>query len=352
MPTKRCRTDGAYGGAGAGDAVEGVHDAEVRGAGRGDDGEHLGAIGSAGDGLGNCIAPEPAIAVHPGEDDVDVHHASSGVDRRVGALGGDHGPACGPVEPCCSPLRVGVVAGGDQGRQVGHRPAGGEAAACRIGHLGQVGDPAECLILGEHHAGAVQPGRAAQRRGTDHEVEHGGRLGRRPRDEGEVAGVVGRDAGGGQVLGVSTQRLGSAESLWRDGLAHQGLEFGGTHRTVERRLVPDPLEGVAEHRLDQFLALPVELVHPRRSLGSHLPEARRSSPNPDRYDRRRRGCSSTARTSAFQADDEGSIPFTRSRSQGRRQNPSYPATGGHPRDCALLWVRARRPDHRLPRPLR
>ena len=108
---------------------------------------------------------------------------------------------------------------GDEGREVADRPAGREDAAGAGRHPDEVGDPAQRLVLGVDRAGALEPRARVDRRGPDDEVEHHGGVARGARDEGEVARVVGRQAGRREVLGEHPHRGDAAEALGGDRLA-------------------------------------------------------------------------------------------------------------------------------------
>ncbi len=86
-----------------------------------------------------------------------------------------------------------------------HPPADG-------GQAGQVGDPAQGLVLGVHRAGALEPRAAVDRRRADHQVEQGRRLGRGRRHERQRPRVVLGDARRGQHLDPQPQRLGAAQA--------------------------------------------------------------------------------------------------------------------------------------------
>ena len=76
--------------------------------------------------------------------------------------------------------------------------AGHEHAAGAGGQPGEVGDPAQRLVLGVDRAGALEPRAAVDGRGADDEVEQRAASVGRARDERQVPGVVDRDARRGE----------------------------------------------------------------------------------------------------------------------------------------------------------
>ena len=141
------------------------------------------------------------------------------------------------------------------------------------GKPGEVGDPAQRLVLGVDRAGALEPRAAVDRRGTHHEVEERGGLGRGGRDEGEVARVVDRDAGLAQHRVEQREGLLAAEAVLGDGLARGDLQLAQRARSVEGHRVEDQAPArVLQDRLAELLGLVVVAVHgvilgPLRDLG-------------------------------------------------------------------------------------
>ena len=113
-----------------------------------------------------------------------ITYAQRVLDRRVRLLGHADRPA-GRARAARG--RGGRLAGRDQRRQVADRAARHEHAAGRRRQPGQVGDPAQRLVLGVDRAGALEPRSAVDARRPDDHVEGRRRLGRRVRDEGQVA---------------------------------------------------------------------------------------------------------------------------------------------------------------------
>ncbi len=115
-----------------------------------------------------------------------ITRAACAIDECASALHATD-PALRPSEPARGPGGRRLVPGRDQRRQVAERAALHEHPAGLRREAGQVGEPAQRLVLGVDGAGALEPGPAVDRRGADDEVEQAGRLGRRRRDEGQVA---------------------------------------------------------------------------------------------------------------------------------------------------------------------
>ena len=186
-------------------------------------------------------------------DELRVHDVAGRRDRRVRP-----GRGCHPVRPIAR-LRGGArgVPCSHQRREVADRPAGGEHPACARRHPDEVGDPAQRLVLGVHGTRALEPGAGVDRGRPDDEVEHHGGVTRRARDEGQVARVVGRQAGGGEVLREQTHGLDAAEPAGGDRLPDPRAQFGLGHRAVQRRGHAHPLLGVGHHRVGQCRQLDV-----------------------------------------------------------------------------------------------
>ena len=91
---------------------------------------------------------------------------------------------------------AGALARGVQGREVAVRAALDEAAARRVRQAGEVGEPAQRLVLRVHGAGRLEPRAAVDRVDADQQVDQRARPpSARAGDEGEVARVVDRGAG-------------------------------------------------------------------------------------------------------------------------------------------------------------
>ncbi len=155
-----------------------VDDAGVGRPGRGDDGEQPGPIvvrQCAERGLeGRAREATDRIGRH--RHDVGVHRPRRGGDRGVGAAGRHDQPARAVHRPVGSlppaPARR------DEGAQVAGRAATDEHAAGRRREAGEVGDPAQRLVLGVDGPAALQPRAAVDARRPDDEVEQDRRFGR------------------------------------------------------------------------------------------------------------------------------------------------------------------------------
>ncbi len=154
-------------------------------------------------------AGHPATLVGRHQDDVDVHDVRGGVHRCVGLARGGEAP---PGRPVAATL-AGVVAGGDERRQVGRRAAADEAAAGARREPGQPGQPVEGLVLGGDGAGPALPQPAEDARRADDEVEQVGRRRRRGRDVGEVQRRVHRAAGVHQDVAEQGQGAVAADAV-------------------------------------------------------------------------------------------------------------------------------------------
>ncbi len=141
-------------------------------------------------------------------------------------------------------------------------------------HPDEVGDPAQGLVLGPHRPGPLEPRPGVDRRRADHEVEDDRGVARRARDEGEVARVVDRQAGGRELVGEDPHRLGAAEAARGDGAAERRVEVLLGPHAVQRRLHPDALLGVRGDGVEEGREL---LVGVRRvgGRGVHGRESRR-----------------------------------------------------------------------------
>ena len=107
----------------------------------------------------------------------------------------------------------GVRPGRDQRREVAGRAAAHEHAAGPVGEAGEVGEPAQRLVLRPDRAGAVDPPGGDRRRRPDDQVEEHGGLRGRAGHERHRRRVVGRDRGGREHLGPDPQGLLAADAL-------------------------------------------------------------------------------------------------------------------------------------------
>ena len=245
-----------------GGGSEVVDDAGVRRPRRGDDGEHSLAIlvGEVLDGGVDGRRREPAALVGRGEDEVGVHRPGGLGDRRVRPVAADDQASRAVVGAASvvSPL----PAGGQQRRQVAGRAAADEHASGLGGKAGEVGDPAQRLVLGEHRAGSLDPRAGVDARRPDDKVEQDRRLGGRRRHEREVAWVVGGDARRGEHLAEDAQGFQPANPRRRDRTPDHRSQLGGRSRMVERRrLHPHAVDGVAHDRLREHFTGAVVAVH-------------------------------------------------------------------------------------------
>ena len=214
-----------------GHSGEVVDDAEIGGAGGRRDREHSRSAVRL-QRRGQRLAGQPSARVGRHTQDLHVHHLGGGVDRRVGLLGGGH-TGTARVLGGASP----GLARRHQRRQVADRAAGDEAAAGRLRHAGQVGQPAQRLVLGVDRARPLQPAAAVDRRGADDQVEQRRQLGRGGRDERQVARVIDRHRGRRQRLGEDAQRLRGAEAVGSDRRAGLGGQLLAAARAVQRHRV-------------------------------------------------------------------------------------------------------------------
>ena len=116
---------------------------------------------------------------------------------------------------------AGALARGVQRREVAVRAALHEGAAGRLREAGEVGEPAQGLVLGLHGAGRLDPRAAVERVHADQQVGERGRRRRRVGDEGHVARVVDRGAGRQQRVAQERHHALAAEALARDRPARQ-----------------------------------------------------------------------------------------------------------------------------------
>ena len=119
-------------------------------------------------------------------------------------------------------------------RQVADRAPVDEDPARLRGQAREIGDPPQCLVLGVDGAGALQPRAGIDRGRPHHHVEGGGLPGRRTGDEGQVTGVVGRQAGRRENVGEDVEGAGGAESGRGDRPARGLGQLGCARRPVER----------------------------------------------------------------------------------------------------------------------
>ncbi len=166
-------------------------------------------------------------------------------------------------------------AGRVQRRQVadgaaGHEHATGARRASRRGRRPSAAPGSRRTRPPRPRARTRRRSRTRRRRGRTSTRD----VARGARDEGQVARVVGRQAGGCEVLGEQAQRLQTAEALGGDRPPDGGLELLRARRPVERRLHPDALlgvgdDGLGERRELDVLVLLVGLpVHGRESRGA------------------------------------------------------------------------------------
>ena len=150
---------------------------------------------------------------------------------------------------------------GDQRREVPDGPTLHEAAAGLRRHPGEIGHPAQRLVLGVDRARAFEPAAAVERRGADDQVEQRRRFGRRSRDEREVPGVVDRHGRRREHVRPDTQGALAAEALRGDRLAGAPLELLRGGGAVQRSIHPQAVKRDAHHRLREPLRLARIAVH-------------------------------------------------------------------------------------------
>ena len=189
-----------------GDGGEVVDDAEVGRARRRHDGE---------EGLGSVVQQHLAqarrrdsrqLVVHGHVDQLGVHDVAGRLDRRVRAVRSSPPARAARPSPAAAPgpARCAAPRRGPRGCRPCRR--GTKTPPAPGGQPGEVGDPAQGLVLGVDGARALEPRPGVDRRGADDDVEGGGLLGRRAGDEGQVARVVDGQAGGGEHVGEDAER--------------------------------------------------------------------------------------------------------------------------------------------------
>ena len=240
-----------------GHAGEVVDDAGVGGPRRGHHGDHVVGPRVPFEGGPQGQARQPVVVGRDDEgldaDDVErLAHRGVGVlahrDQRVG-------------RPDPAPPVAGRVAGHHEGREVAGRAAGDEAPTGPGGKAGRLGEDLERLVLGHHHAGRFQPGRAVQRGAGDEHVEEQGRLGRGGRDEGQEAGAVTRHHGRGQLVDEQPHDLGGLVPLGAHQAGQHRDQIRGLAAEVERdRVERQTLLAVGHHQVGHGL---VVVEHPR-----------------------------------------------------------------------------------------
>ena len=174
----------------------------------------------ASDLLQGC-ARQPPAGVRGDREDIGVHDRGRRGDRGVRLVGR------GQPQPAGRAAVLGderVPRGHERG-QVADRAALDEAAARLVRHAGQVGQPAQGLVLGVHGAGRAAPAARIHRRGGQGHVEQLGRMRGGGGDEGEEAGVLDRDAGRGERLGEDLQGRLAADAVLGHRLARRRSEL-------------------------------------------------------------------------------------------------------------------------------
>ncbi len=237
-----------------------VDDAEVRRAAGRDDGEHRTLVGV--EHLGERVAVQPATGIRGGGDDVDVHHLCRRGDGRVrlGAADDDparriRAPAVGVAAACGIPSR-------HQCRQVADRAALHEYSAGGGRQAELACEPVQHLVLGVDRAGALHPRSAVDRGCRDDDVERERGLARRGRDEGEVAGVVRRDARRSEHVLEQGDRPSRADAAVGDRARCQPREVVRTQRLVEGNvLIERAATRVVEHIVHRVGRLVRDGVH-------------------------------------------------------------------------------------------
>ena len=207
---------------------------------------------------------EPPVGVHRDGEQVDVHHPRGVRDRRVRLGAARHHPATGSVQPAIGATGRGVVSRGHQSGQVAEGAALHEHPGRRRRQPGEVGQPAQRLVLGVDGAGTLQPRPAVDGRRAHDEVEQRGGLGRRGRDERQVPRVVHRDARTGQHLVEQPQHPLAPQAVPGDRLADLLVQLVVRPGTVQRdRVQPHPPARVVDDGHGQTLGVVVVPVHAR-----------------------------------------------------------------------------------------
>ena len=174
-----------------------------------------------------------------------ITRAAETIELWAERLATMRGAAARPVGRCAPP----DVTGGDEAAQVARGAAGDEDPTGPRRQPREVGQPAEGLVLGEDRPGTLEPRPAVDRRGPHDEVEQDGGLGGRHRHEGQVRGMVDRDARRRQDISEHPEGLEPADPGIGDGVPGHGPQLGLGPRPVEgRRVHADPLHRVAQDR--------------------------------------------------------------------------------------------------------
>ncbi len=127
---------------------------------------------------------------------------------------------------------------------------------------GEVGQPAQGLVLGERRAGTLEPRTSVDRRRADDEIEEHRRLGRCRGHEREEPRVVDRDRRRRERFGEHAERLRAPDPVRGDRSPGGGRELVGGSGAVEgRRIHPQPFECVFEDGPSERLRRLVEPVH-------------------------------------------------------------------------------------------
>jgi len=138
---------------------------------------------------------QPSPPVDGDLQQVDVHDARRVGDGRVRFCAASHDPSRGPLTLA---QRLGHVPSRDERGQVAESAALDEHATGFRWEAREVSDPTQRLVLRVHRASALEPRPGVDRRRTDDQVKQRRGLGRRARDERQVARVVDRQARLGQ----------------------------------------------------------------------------------------------------------------------------------------------------------
>ena len=103
-----------------------------------------------------------------------------------------------------------------QGREIAERPARDKRSSGLSRESGEIGQPAQCLVLGVDRSGRFQPAPGVDARGSHQQIEEDGDFRRRVRDEGEVAWMIGGNRRRRQLLDPAPERLRSTEPSRRN----------------------------------------------------------------------------------------------------------------------------------------
>ena len=162
-------------------------------------------------------------------------------------------PAALPPLPPCS----------DERREI----AGGSATdkdAARSGRkLSEVCEPRQRLVLGVDRAGTFEPRTGIHVAGSNDKVEQHRRLSRRPRHERQKQRMIDADARRGELIGENAQRFGRTKTFGGDRLADLALQLTERLRSIKWRWIHShAIDGVADDRISELLAVLVVIVHP------------------------------------------------------------------------------------------